>query len=74
MGLIAGRLSEKYFLPVLAASIREDDVKGSARSIPGFDITKAISKNEKLLLKYGGHNQAAGFSLKKENLEKFIKV
>ena len=73
VGLIAGRLSEKYFLPVLAASIREDDVKGSARSIPGFDITKAISKNEKLLLKYGGHNQAAGFSLKKENLEKFIK-
>ena len=73
VGLIAGRLSEKFFLPVLAASIREDDVKGSARSIPGFDITKAISKNEKLLTKFGGHNQAAGFSLNKENLEKFIK-
>lgn len=72
VGLIAGRLGEKYFLPVLAASIKEGNVKGSARSVPGFDITKAISKNEKLLKKYGGHNQAAGFSLEENNLKKFI--
>jgi single-stranded-DNA-specific exonuclease len=73
VGLIAGRLSEKFFLPVLAASIKEGNVKGSARSVPGFDITKAISKSEKLLNKFGGHNQAAGFSLSMENLEEFIK-
>jgi single-stranded-DNA-specific exonuclease len=72
VGLIAGRLNEKFFLPVLAASIRGDNVKGSARSVPGFDITKAISQNENILKKFGGHNQAAGFSLAKENLEKFI--
>lgn len=72
VGLIAGRLNERYYLPVLAAAINKDNVKGSARSIPGFDITKAISSNEKILQKFGGHNQAAGFTLSQENLSQFI--
>jgi len=72
VGLIAGRLNERFYLPVLAAAINSDNVKGSARSVPGFDITKAISQNEKILKKFGGHNQAAGFSLDPENLEQFI--
>jgi single-stranded-DNA-specific exonuclease len=72
VGLIAGRLNEKFFLPVLAASIKEGNVKGSARSVPGFNITKAISQNEKILKKFGGHNQAAGFSLSEDNLQEFV--
>jgi single-stranded-DNA-specific exonuclease len=71
VGLVAGKLGEQYYLPVLVATIKDGVVKGSARSIAGFDITAAISQNKDLLLRFGGHNQAAGFTLKEENLEKF---
>jgi single-stranded-DNA-specific exonuclease len=52
-------------------AIRDDVVKGSARSIPGFDITAAIGSCQNLLTKYGGHTQAAGLELPSKNLEAF---
>ncbi|MCB0748877.1 MAG: single-stranded-DNA-specific exonuclease RecJ, partial [Ignavibacteriae bacterium] len=75
LGLIAGKLCEKYHKPVLAASINKDGnyVKGSARSISKYNISSALKRSEKLLDRYGGHAQAAGFGLKLENLDAFIK-
>jgi single-stranded-DNA-specific exonuclease len=71
VGLVASRINDRYHLPVLVANLSKGIVKGSARSINGFDITQAIALNAELLLKFGGHNQAAGFSLKEESVENF---
>ncbi len=70
IGLVAGKLQEKYNRPVIIASRKLSpdgtvkEVRGSARSISGFNITKAIEKFSSKLEKYGGHDQAAGFSCK----------
>lgn len=71
VGLVASKINEKFHLPVLVANFSDGFVKGSARSINGFDITNAISLNAELLEKFGGHNQAAGFKLKELNFDKF---
>lgn len=71
VGLVAGRLMEKYNRPVISATIHRGIVKGSARSMNGFDITNAISQSSEILKKYGGHAQAAGFTLEHDNLEAF---
>ena len=73
IGLVAGKLQEEYYKPVIVATDNEDTIKGSARSIKGFNITKALEKFKKYLERYGGHELAAGFSIKKENVKKFSK-
>lgn len=73
VGLIAGRLCERYYKPVVALTKHGDKIKGSARSIPGFDVKESFDYCSELLLGYGGHPQAGGLSLKEENLEVFIK-
>lgn len=72
LGLIAGKLVEKYGLPAIAMEDRGKILVGSARSPEYFNIISAISKNSGLLIAFGGHSQAAGFELRKENLEIFI--
>ncbi|KXK09666.1 MAG: single-stranded-DNA-specific exonuclease RecJ [Candidatus Dojkabacteria bacterium] len=72
VGLVAGKLSQSYYRPTLVATILEDKVKGSARSVPGFNITEAIANSANKLTRFGGHEQAAGFSLKRDNLEDFM--
>ena len=70
VGLVAGRLTEKYHKPVLAMCIDEEGLmKGSARSIEGINIVKALDSIAHLLTSYGGHEMAAGFSLDFDNLE-----
>ena len=69
LGIVASRLTNEYYRPAVALSIKEDAVKGSARSIPGLDITETIGKCHELLTKYGGHNQAAGLELNQKNLD-----
>jgi len=71
VGLIAGKLTEKYSRPVLIGSLKDNVVKGSARSVKDFNITEAISKFDSLLDRYGGHKLAAGFSLSDQNIEEF---
>lgn len=71
VGLVAGKLCEKYHKPVLVASIRDGKAVGSARSIKGFHITEAISQMSELLERFGGHAQAAGFTLLESNIEVF---
>jgi single-stranded-DNA-specific exonuclease len=66
VGLIAGKLNEKFNKPILVATRTKEGIKGSARSITGFNVTHALSQCEKYLEKYGGHELAAGFTVKKE--------
>lgn len=68
VGLVAGRLCEEYNRPVLVLEWGPQMCKGSARSIPNFNIIEALSDCADLLERFGGHKQAAGFSIKPEKL------
>jgi len=72
IGIVASRLTEKYYRPAVVLTKSSDLITGSARSIAGFDIYKAIENCRDLLENFGGHTYAAGLSLKEENLEAFI--
>lgn len=72
IGLVAGRLSEKYYKPALVITKTEEGYKGSGRSIEEFNIIEAISKCALFLEKYGGHPSACGFSFQEKNLASFI--
>ncbi len=72
VGLAAGRLVEEFYRPALVARIEEDVLRGSARSIPEFHITEALEACSDLLLRFGGHAQAAGFLLLAENHDAFV--
>lgn len=71
LGLVASRLVEKYARPVILMQDFGDTLVASARSPQYFDITEAITQFGDLLISFGGHAQAAGFNLKKENLTEF---
>lgn len=66
VGIVASRLVEEFNRPVLVMEEMEDILKGSARSIPGFNITEALGECKDELIQYGGHAYAAGFKLNKE--------
>ena len=70
-GIIAGRLREKFYKPVLVITNAEDGAKGSGRSIDGYNMFEEISKCADLLTKFGGHPMAAGLSLPIENIDEF---
>jgi single-stranded-DNA-specific exonuclease len=71
VGLVASRLTDEFYRPMLVAQKGEVVTKGSGRSIPEFDITRALDKCAHLLVKYGGHAAAAGFTIENKNLERF---
>ena len=72
IGIVASRLIEKYYLPVILIAIDESGIgHGSARSIDNFDITEGLSSCRELLENYGGHSMAAGLSIKENNLNEF---
>lgn len=75
IGIVAGKLKERYNLPSFVMSIEADEVKGSARSIPEVDLGALIisAKEKGVLTKGGGHNMAAGFSLSQDKIEDFRK-
>ena len=64
IGLTAGRLCESFHLPVIAFSIHGDTAVGSCRSIPGINIYRMLSCCADLLERFGGHEQAAGLTVK----------
>ncbi|MFV1859745.1 MAG: single-stranded-DNA-specific exonuclease RecJ [Anaerolineales bacterium] len=72
LGLVAGRLADEFYRPALVARIEGNVLRGSARSIPEFHITEALQACDDLLLRFGGHAQAAGFSLLTENRQAFV--
>ncbi|MNO11823.1 Single-stranded-DNA-specific exonuclease RecJ [compost metagenome] len=73
VGIVASKLLERYFRPTIVLGIHPEtgECKGSARSIPGFDIYEALTDCADLLDHYGGHPSAAGMSLGREHLEEF---
>ncbi|MDR0992081.1 MAG: single-stranded-DNA-specific exonuclease RecJ [Ruminococcus sp.] len=72
IGIVAARLLDRFAKPCFIMSCESDDtVRGSARSFPGFPVYEALEYCSDVLLKYGGHSGAGGFSLKKENVESF---
>ncbi len=68
VGLVAGRLTEEYSRPTVIMEVGETESRASCRSIPQFDITHALDKCADLLVRYGGHAQAAGFTVLNENI------
>lgn len=71
VGIVAGRLTEKYDVPAIVLACDDDHAKGSARSVPGFDIHEALIACGEHLLSYGGHSAAAGLKLKTSLLPTF---
>ncbi|MBQ8823834.1 MAG: single-stranded-DNA-specific exonuclease RecJ [Ruminococcus sp.] len=72
IGIVASRLQERFGKPVIIMTIEDDIVRGSARAFGEFSIFECLDYCRDCFLKYGGHPGAGGFSLKKENLQKFI--
>jgi single-stranded-DNA-specific exonuclease len=71
IGIVASRLVERYGVPVfIGTNEDEHHIRGSARSIPEFDVFHALQYCDELLGKYGGHRAAGGFSMPTENLER----
>ncbi len=72
IGIVASRIVERYEKPTMLIAITEDGVgKGSGRSLEGINIYAALSECRELFLQFGGHEQAAGLSIREENVEKF---
>ena len=70
VGLVASKISEKYFRPAFIFNINENKYNGSARSVKGFNLVEAISQAADLLEEFGGHPAAAGLTVLKKNFEK----
>lgn len=75
IGIVAGKLKERYNVPAFVMSVEPDEVKGSARSIEGVDLGALIisAKEKGVITGGGGHIMAAGFSLTKEQIPAFKK-
>ncbi len=74
VGIVASKLLEKYYKPVIIIGGDKKDpnlMTGSCRSIPGFDITQALENFKHLLERFGGHKAAAGFTIHKDNFPQF---
>jgi len=71
LGLAAGKIVEKYAKPAIMMQDFGDNLVGSARSPEYFNIVEALTEAKDLLSNFGGHASAAGFNIKKENLEEF---
>jgi len=73
IGLVAGRLADEFYRPVILFKIGADSCRGSARSIPEFDLMEALKTCHHLLTKYGGHARAAGFNAHTRDMQQLQK-
>ena len=73
IGIVAPRLTEIYYRPAVVLTRTNDMATGSARSVSGFDVYKAIEHCRDLLENFGGHTYAAGLSMKVENVPEFTR-
>ena len=71
IGIVASRLTEQYYRPAVVLTRSEGMATGSARSVSGFDVYKAVQSCADLLENFGGHTYAAGLTLPVENVEEF---
>jgi len=72
-GIIAGRIKERYNKPTIVLTRGKDGVKGSGRSIEGYNMFEELSQCKDLLSRFGGHPMAAGLSLEEDNIIKLRK-
>jgi single-stranded-DNA-specific exonuclease len=73
IGIVASRLTEKYYKPAIVLTKSNGFISGSARSVTGFDIYAAIESAKDLLENFGGHTFAVGVTIREENLDLFKK-
>jgi single-stranded-DNA-specific exonuclease len=71
IGIVASRLIENYYRPTIVFTKSGDKLAGSARTVAGFDVYRALLKCDHILEQFGGHPAAAGMTLKEERYEEF---
>ena len=71
IGIVASRLVERYARPAIVFTKDGEEYKGSGRSVPSFSLHNALENTKEFLIRYGGHELAAGLAVEKENLENF---
>ncbi|HWZ13682.1 MAG TPA: single-stranded-DNA-specific exonuclease RecJ [Mucilaginibacter sp.] len=71
IGIVASRLTEKYYRPTIVLTRSNGHVAGSARSVLGYDLYEALCECSDLLIQFGGHKYAAGLTMHPENVEAF---
>ena len=71
VGIVASKIVEEYYRPTLILNVEGDLLKGSGRSIDGFNLYKALSDLSDLLKQFGGHDHAAGVTLESKDIEEF---
>lgn len=71
LGIVAGKLAERYYRPVVLLAREGDRYHGSARGIPGVHLFRMLERCEDLFIRFGGHEQAAGMTMEKGALEAF---
>jgi single-stranded-DNA-specific exonuclease len=71
IGIVASRLTEKYYRPTIVLTRSNGYVAGSARSVLGYDLYEALCECKDLLIQFGGHKYAAGLTMAPENVEAF---
>ncbi len=71
VGIVASKIAEEYYRPALILTLEGDLLRGSGRSIDGFDLYQALSDLKDLLQQFGGHSHAAGVSLETKNIGEF---
>ena len=72
VGIVAARIMERFHRPTIVIAVNEDGIgKGSARTVPGFDLYQALAGCRDLLIAFGGHPSAAGVTIREEQLPEF---
>jgi len=69
IGVVAGKLADEFYRPTVVIRLEGEKARGSARSIPEFDLIAALTECRDLLSRFGGHRQAAGFLTSSANVE-----
>ncbi|MDH4163936.1 MAG: single-stranded-DNA-specific exonuclease RecJ [Nitrospirota bacterium] len=68
VGIVASRISDEFYRPAVLIAVKDGVGKGSARSIPGYDLYSGLSRCSDILLGFGGHKYAAGLSISEEQV------
>ena len=71
VGIVSSKITEKFYKPSILFAVDKDEAKGSGRSVSGFNLFDALENSSDLLEKFGGHELAAGLTIKSENIEAF---
>lgn len=71
IGIVASKITDMYFKPSILLCFEGNEGKGSGRSIPGFDLHKALMECSKDIKKFGGHSMAIGITIEKDKFESF---